>query len=81
MNYEMETHISLSPSEVDIEMVSYIYTKTSSRVWIETPQKIILRMQNMDSLGWNIHVQTFFQEQTHLVLELSHGSGLISTKQ
>ena len=75
----MYTNISLSLSEVDIEMVSYIYTKTSSIVWIETKQKILLKIQEMESLGWKIHNQTF-SGITALVSESSHGSGLLSTK-
>ena len=79
MNYEMETHISLSPSEVDIEMVSYIYTKTSSRVWIETPQNILLKIKEMYSLSSNIYNQHFFGT-TALVWESYHGSCFLSTK-
>ena len=59
MNYEMDTNISLSLSEGDLEIVSYIYTKTSPIVWINTPKKIVLKIQEMNSLAWNIHSQTF----------------------
>ena len=67
MNHEMDTNILLSLSEGDIEMVSYIYTKTFSRVWINTPQKILLNIQEMESLRWNIHNQTPPPEQPHWV--------------
>ena len=60
MNYGRDTNISLSLSEGDLKIVSYIYTKTSSIVLINNPQKILLNIKEMNSLGWNIHGQTFF---------------------
>ena len=51
MNHEMDTNISLSLSEGNLGMVSHIYTKTSSIVSIDIPQKILIKIQEMDSLG------------------------------
>ena len=80
MNHEIYTNISLSQSEGDPEMVSYIYTKTYSIVWINTPKKILLKIQEIESLGWNINNQNVFPVTNALGLESSHGSGLLSTK-
>ena len=45
MNHQMDTNVYLSLSEGYPEMVSYIYTKTSSRVLIKDPQNILLKIQ------------------------------------
>ena len=59
-------------------MVSYIYTKTALRFLIETPQKILLKIKEMDSLGSNFYGWTVTFEPSALGSESFHGSCLLS---
>ena len=68
MNYGTVTNIYLWLIEGCLEMVSYIYTKTSSILFIKTPQKILLNIKEMDSLSSNIDSQTVYSENPQWVL-------------
>ena len=75
----MDKNIYLSLSEYDPEMVSWIYNKTSSRGWIETPKNILLKIKEINSIGWNIQ-NHFPPGTTEMGSGSSHGSGLYQQK-
>ena len=58
--------------------MSYIYTKTSWRFWIKTPQEILLKIKEMESLSPNIESRTFILP-SELGFESYYGSCLLST--
>ena len=61
-------------------MVSYMYTKTSSRVWIDTPKKDINKLKINRVIEFKYLQSNFFSGKTTLGLESYCNPCLLSTK-